>query len=775
MITPPRQQTQWVLLSALVTVLIAALGSSQGKSFFFICLLGLGPLLAALHGRPRHIALLSLLSLALAAIMGWRDGIWLSPDHLLSALVVAAFSGGAVHLSVERHRESVSAHKRETLLKLLEQVAEAANHAVSVEAALKSCLDAICTHSHWPVGHAWVQDRENPAALVSSHLWHPDHHWAHANTPMAVFRRASEQTRLLPGECVCGRMLENGQPVWCRDAGQEPDFQRGAELGAAGLRGYFAFPVVSGGETAAVLEFFSHEARLPHPDLLDLLAHLGALLGRVVERQRAMAAITDSEARFRALAQSATDAVIIVDEEDRIVFWNPAAEKMFGHTRAQAMGRDMTLILPPRYHGAHHEAMARLRAAGSLEIVGRLLQPEGLHRDGREFPIEYSFSRWQTGGRKFFGATLRDVSERTRALTAQRQMTASLRRSTGALQVRNREIGLLAEMAKAMSASPGTQELYEIVERFALRLMPRSSGALYLFNGAHDRLEWQTSWGALPPGRREISAGVCPALQRDAAQAADKGGNDCHCCPTLCVPVPGLCLPLSAEGENFGLMLWHGGVAAEGSLSDKQQLLAGLAGQVAMALRNLRLREELQRRSVRDPLTGFFNRRHLEESLERELNRASRRSHTLALVMFDLDHFKRYNDSLGHPAGDALLREFCAFLAGRTRSEDILCRYGGDEFTLIMPETSAQQAAHWAEQLRTPLRGLPLLNQAGREVTVSFGVAEYPRHAVVSTALIAAADAALYRAKSAGRDRVETSRLQAPEPAAEPMAPEPAH
>ena len=422
----PKQQTRWVLLSALMMALLAVASSALGMSFFLICLLGVGPLLAALKGRPRSVALLSLFSLALAGFMGWREGLWLTPDHLLSTLVVALVSGGAVHLSLVRHRASAMSHQRAELLKLLEKVAETANHAVSVNAAIKSCLAAICSHTLWPVGHAYLQSEENSAELVSSRLWHPDHHWAHHGTPAARFREASEAMRRIAGKAPCGRVLERGKPLWCRDVGAEPGCPRGAAARAAGLRGYFAFPVLAGGETVAMLEFFSHEARLPNTDLLDLLPHLGALLGRVVERQRAMAAIAESQARFRALAQSAIDAVIIVDEQDHIVFWNPSAETMFGHSGAQALGREMTLILPQRYHAAHHETMARLRDAGERKIIGRLLQPEGLHRDGHEFPIEFSFSRWQTGGRKFFGANIRDISDRLKILAVQQQLTARL-------------------------------------------------------------------------------------------------------------------------------------------------------------------------------------------------------------------------------------------------------------------------------------------------------------------------------------------------------------
>lgn len=181
-----------------------------------------------------------------------------------------------------------------------------------------------------------------------------------------------------------------------------------------------------------------------------------------------------------------------------------------------------------------------------------------------------------------------------------------------------------------------------------------------------------------------------------------------------------------------------------------------MADGVALAVANLRLREALRQESIRDPLTDLFNRRYMEESLERKVLRALRNQQPVGIIMLDIDHFKRINDTYGHATGDAVLRQLGDFLKEHTRGDDIACRYGGEEFTLILPEATREQTRLRAEQLRQDFKTLRI--QHGGQVldliTLLFGVAAYPDHGTTRDAVLRAADTALYRAKHAGRDRV---------------------
>jgi two-component system, cell cycle response regulator len=180
-------------------------------------------------------------------------------------------------------------------------------------------------------------------------------------------------------------------------------------------------------------------------------------------------------------------------------------------------------------------------------------------------------------------------------------------------------------------------------------------------------------------------------------------------------------------------------------------------------------REALRSQAVRDPLTGLFNRRYMGEALERELRRAEHGGQPVSLVMLDVDHFKRFNDLSGHQAGDDVLVRVGSLLQARTRREDIACRYGGEEFLLILPGAPLEAARRRAEELRRVVREMTVEHQGqglGR-ITVSAGAACFPEHGGTSDELLRAADVALYRAKELGRDRVEA--YEPPVPVAGPL------
>ncbi len=172
----------------------------------------------------------------------------------------------------------------------------------------------------------------------------------------------------------------------------------------------------------------------------------------------------------------------------------------------------------------------------------------------------------------------------------------------------------------------------------------------------------------------------------------------------------------------------------------------------------LALQEQLREQSIRDPLTGLYNRRYLEETLSRELILAERHVHPVSLIMGDLDHFKAVNDYYGHLGGDEVLRSFGELMKNNARGSDIYCRYGGEEFLLVLPQMAKSNAVERAEQLCTAMAATPVLfGDTAIAVTASFGVAAFPQDGRTGDELIAAADTALYTAKAAGRNRVNIS------------------
>jgi len=215
-----------------------------------------------------------------------------------------------------------------------------------------------------------------------------------------------------------------------------------------------------------------------------------------------------------------------------------------------------------------------------------------------------------------------------------------------------------------------------------------------------------------------------------------------------------LCVPIIAHGAALGIIVLVD--VGDDRWEQSRELAALFADQVGLALANINLREALRVESIRDPLTSLFNRRYMEESLDREIDRAHRLGTSIGILMIDLDHFKQLNDSRGHQAGDTVLRSVGEILTSASRGEDIPCRYGGEEFVLIMPGADIELAASRAEQIRLALSNSrwTLDGQELEAVTLSAGVSVYPRHGSTAAELIGSADRSLFAAKAAGRDQV---------------------
>jgi diguanylate cyclase (GGDEF)-like protein len=212
---------------------------------------------------------------------------------------------------------------------------------------------------------------------------------------------------------------------------------------------------------------------------------------------------------------------------------------------------------------------------------------------------------------------------------------------------------------------------------------------------------------------------------------------------------------VQVQGELLGVLNLRS-QHAENLDDAKRELAYAVVEQIGMTLSNLNLRAALREQSIRDPLTGLYNRRYMEEVLKQHLSHVTRHLHPLGIIMIDIDHFKNFNDLYGHAAGDRLLRELGQLLQKYIRGEDIACRYGGEEFILILPGISLEVAQQRAEHLQREAKRLQLHNpdQSYERITLSLGVAIYPQHGGNIETVLHAVDDALYRAKREGRDRV---------------------
>ncbi len=336
------------------------------------------------------------------------------------------------------------------------------------------------------------------------------------------------------------------------------------------------------------------------------------------------------------------------------------------------------------------------------------------------------------------------------------------------LAERAQQVTNLNEMGDLLQASVGLSEAYEVTSHGVQRLFPTESGALGVLKESSTFLEVVVAWGgAAPAGEQVFEPEDCWALRRGQVHYVEDPGRSPVCRHLAQRMISSyLCVPLMAQGEILGVLHiqkeQNGPDPEQEGLTDPKREMAIAAGkEIALALGNLRLRETLHEQSIRDPLTGLFNRRYMAETLERERYRALRQDLSFGVIMIDIDHFKRYNDTFGHEAGDVVLREIGKFLQTRARREDIVCRYGGEEFVIVLSEASLEITERRADDLRDEVKGLRLRHdgQVLGAITMSFGVSSFPQHGKSEKDVLRAADAALYRAKAGGRDRVMVAEV----------------
>lgn len=368
------------------------------------------------------------------------------------------------------------------------------------------------------------------------------------------------------------------------------------------------------------------------------------------------------------------------------------------------------------------------------------------------------------------------VAERQAVEVALRDSNEMLKLSLDQLEHHNLNISMLNEMGDLLQSSSTIEEAYHIIGQVGRQLFTEEEGALYIINNSKNLVEATSVWGSTPPEPSAFGMDDCWALRRGRTHVLNAGGVEVLC-PHLKShpPVASICIPMMAQGETIGILHLQlaGNRPGRGKKSDlylnnlQQQLAQAMADRTALALANLKLRISLREQSIRDPLTDLFNRRYLEETLEREIRRATRLQRPVGLVMMDLDHFKTFNDRFGHEAGDILLRALGGLLKKHTRGGDVACRYGGEEFALILPDISIDDAQLRAEQLREEIKSIQIKfhEETLQAITLSLGAAIFPDHGDTGQALLRAADAALYEAKRAGRDRVVVAPFN---PAEEP-------
>jgi diguanylate cyclase (GGDEF)-like protein/PAS domain S-box-containing protein len=498
----------------------------------------------------------------------------------------------------------------------------------------------------------------------------------------------------------------------------------------------------------------------------------------------------DGQLSFHTAAQAAPAVLWTARPDGSVDFVSDQLYAYSGLTRGQVLNWGWTEALHPDDLPACKERWERsLREGAAYEIEYRLRRHDGVYRwflvkgnplrDENHRVIRWIGTTTDIEDQKHHQQMLeQQIHERTVELAdantrlqeemverdyARRKLDEQNERIMRDLTERSQRATLLAKMGEHMQSCITQDEVFAAALGYAPKVFPTSPGAVALFNAGRNLVEIAGQWLDCQLPITVFEPNACWALRTGHPHLVVAGDTTAPCAHAAGVKNTYLCVPILAQGEALGVLHFQATDEAPTLADSELSFKTTFAGQVGLSVANIRLREALRAQSIRDPLTGLYNRRYLTEMLERETRRAIRSEQSLGVLMLDLDHFKKFNDTYGHEAGDRVLRETASLLMKSVRAEDIVCRFGGEEFVVILPMADLQVTEARGERIRSRTRELTVLHQGQSlgMITVSVGVAVLPEHGTNPKELLEAADAALYRAKREGRDRVVVAEVAA--------------
>jgi len=472
--------------------------------------------------------------------------------------------------------------------------------------------------------------------------------------------------------------------------------------------------------------------------------------------------------------------VLVLDIHANIMDASPAMAHLMGVSKAEFLrGKNESELQAPDLANEILEENQRILKAGEPLIrkeMTVLNRTTGKWQQLLVTKTPFHDQRGQIAGLVVIG---QDITAQKQAEDALRSANQKLNEGIADLEERTQGVDLLTQMIDLLSACQNLEEAYKIIEDQLGRLSLADSGMLYMINSSRNNLQQVAAWGQSVSDPLVFPPNDCWGLRRGRLHTAEFNHStrhdDQHANPLICThissttPADYLCLPLVAQGETLGILHLQHLIGIESTESEvtpdtwftpqRVQRINIIAESLALAIANLMLRTTLRQQSIRDPLTGLYNRRYLEETLERELLRASRCNKNVGLMMIDIDHFKQFNDTHGHPAADVVLSAVAQLFSSSVRGEDLVCRYGGEEFMIMLPEADLETTCQRAEAIREKVSQLRVQYQGQvlEPISLSIGVGIFPSHGEIPEALIRSVDQALYQAKHHGRNRVEVA------------------
>jgi diguanylate cyclase (GGDEF)-like protein/PAS domain S-box-containing protein len=551
------------------------------------------------------------------------------------------------------------------------------------------------------------------------------------------------------------RILVEGKAASVDDVGAAEEILSSKKvLDRRGTRSIMIVPLFAGDTIVGTIGIDSIVSRRFTPQELELAENAVRGINRLLENARLTRKLQESETRYALAVQVGKIGIWDFDVRARTLYISPNLKAMMGFSEHEMNSRldDWVAFIHPEdlnrlksvfksgFEGYFPEEDVEFRIIRRDEMILHLIMRGKVTHDENKQPLH------------IFG-TATDITERKNIEEQLEKAVLKLGVSVKQLEQRNREVTLLNEMGSLLQSCMTSADVYAVTADMVPRLFPRHSGVLYVYSPGRDYLTSAVTWGN-PSSKQLFMPNECWALRRGQLHIVDSERSRLRCQHLEAEndPVqPYACIALNAQGEVTGMLYLQGEV--DRNPEAWARLLGTVADQLALSLMNISLSEAIREHATRDPLTSLYNRQYMNETMEREFLRAGRRKDTIGVIMFDIDFFKQYNDTHGHMAGDALLETLGSYLKTKTRGEDVVCRFGGDEFVIIMPGANIEDVRRRAEQLRDGVKHLNAAHHGKKmaKISLSIGVAIYPLHGNNPESVLHAADMALLQAKKEGR------------------------
>ncbi|MFO3451224.1 diguanylate cyclase [Legionella pneumophila serogroup 1] len=511
----------------------------------------------------------------------------------------------------------------------------------------------------------------------------------------------------------------------------------------------------------------SHDSQLKTIETLQgREGKVGAeILQRAKDIQELNNKLQESERYNAAFLSAIPDAMILTNRDGLIEFCNNQAEEMFGYPKDELLGQVVEILMPEhsaKIHPKHRDSYfksPRVRPMGmGMELLGK-------RKNGEIFPVEISLSPLQTNRGLAAIAIIRDVTRQTeqnkllkQKETALREAFETVEKEKSRLESINQKMFMVTQLSETLLACKNIEEILESFSSFATKILDFSDGVLYLMHNSRNYLEKKIIWGSESNNYKPTFApDECWALRRGCIYLVSdlQPGVVCqHIKETPQKKKASLCIPLMAQYEIFGLLFFETN-SGNYPIEKLNSLIPVVTETISLAIANIRLKELLHSQAIRDPLTGLLNRRFLDEYVVKQIGQAKHSQSMIAFIMIDVDNFKRVNDNFGHDTGDQVLSILGKLFTSLIREGDLACRYGGEEFLLVLPQCTLDNAKKISETIRDEVSKMPMtLKNNVFNITISLGISSYPNHGSSLQELIETADKALYSAKTQGKNRV---------------------